>query len=139
MKTLLILILFLTLLAAAPTSKIDAKTGLVWQGNRAMPLELDYAHAVAYCRDLSLDGFSDWRLPEIEELATIIDLRAWRPALKRGFQIRPEERFWSITTNASDPKEAWVVSFGYGEIEPYPKNRRYHVRCVRGEMRPAKR
>jgi hypothetical protein len=119
----------------AGTSKIDEKTGLIWQDNPQMPAELDYLKAQKYCTNLSLDGFSDWHLPTIKELATILDLKTYRPALKNGFQMRIEERFWSATPDAGNPRNAWVISFSYGEIESYPKGREYHVRCVRGKMK----
>ncbi len=133
MRRLLLTLITLTSLLYAGTSKIDEKTGLIWQDNPQIPTELDYLEAQKYCRDLTLDGFSDWRLPTIRELATIIDLKTYRPALKKGFDMRLEERFWSDTTDAANPRNAWVVSFSYGEIESYPRSREYHVRCVRGQ------
>jgi hypothetical protein len=127
--------LALSTLLHAATSKVDEKTGLVWQDNPQLPAELDYLAAKQYCHQLSLDGFSDWRLPTIKELASIIDLKTYRPALKNGFVMRLEERFWSDTPDAGNPRNAWVVSFSYGEIASYPRSRAYHVRCVRGKMK----
>jgi hypothetical protein len=91
---------------------------------------------VKYCKNLVLDGFDDWRLPTLKESYTIVDLTVDRPALKKGFEIRIDEKFWTSTLFVDYPeKEAWRLSMSYGEAEPYRKSRSYHVRCVRGESK----
>jgi hypothetical protein len=47
---------------------VDPRTCLVWQ-NEKQPARTN-VQAAAYCDRLVLDGFSDWRLPAPEELAT---------------------------------------------------------------------
>jgi len=50
----------------------DPKTGLMWQtGHVDFPLK-KWSEAVIYCMDLTLAGYSDWRLPNIDELRTLI-------------------------------------------------------------------
>jgi hypothetical protein len=50
----------------------DSATGLMWtrSDNNA---DLDFDHAVSYCKNLNRGGFSDWRLPEIDELKGLYD------------------------------------------------------------------
>ena len=131
MKRIATAALLCTTLLFAASSKLDDKTGLIWQDNQNMQQEFSYEKAKTYCENLKVDGYTDWRLPTLKELATILDLRIDRPALKPGFNIRLSERFWTATPNAAKPKEAWVISFSYGEIESYPVRREYNVRCVR--------
>jgi len=50
---------------------IANKSGLMWQKSQA-PNMMNYYDAVEYCKDLTLDGYSDWRLPSISELKTLI-------------------------------------------------------------------
>lgn len=50
---------------------IDNKTGLMWQRTRADDT-MNHNDAIEYCKDLSLGGYSDWRLPSISELKTLI-------------------------------------------------------------------
>jgi len=122
-----------TSLLMSATSKSDDKSGLVWQDDQSVSEKsYTYDEALAYCQDLKVDGFTDWRLPTVREFYTIVDLAVNRPALKRGFEIRDDGRYWTSTLFAKDPKkEAWYISFSYGESEPYKKSRLYHVRCVR--------
>ena len=50
---------------------IDTQTGLMWQRTKA-PDAMEHADAIQYCENLTLDGYSDWRLPSISELKTLI-------------------------------------------------------------------
>ena len=51
---------------------IDPSTGLMWtakdNGN-----DITWRKAMKYCQNLSLAGYSDWRLPTIDELSSIYD------------------------------------------------------------------
>jgi len=134
-NSLWILALSTTLLTAA-TSKQDDKTGLIWQDNQEVSQKsFTYDEADAYCRNLKVDGYEDWRLPTLREAYTIVDLRRNRPALKNGFSVRDDGRYWTSTEFAKEKKKmAWYISFSYGETEPYKKSRLYHVRCVRKEF-----
>ena len=137
MKPILFMLTISSVLLFAVSSKQDDKTGLVWQDDQAVSQnEMMQEEAIAYCQKLKLDGFEDWRLPTLKETYTIVDLTQERPALKKGFEIRNDERFWTSSPFAKDPgKEAWRISMSYGEAEPYKKNRSYRVRCVRGQLK----
>ena len=50
---------------------------MLFRSNNA---DLDYGEAVDYCKNLKLGGFSNWRLPEIEELQGISDPSSNVPA-----------------------------------------------------------
>lgn len=53
----------------------DNATGMMWQ--RADDgVTRDWIEALDYCEDMTLGGFSDWRLPSTKELHTIIDYNA---------------------------------------------------------------
>lgn len=134
MKSFLLMLTMSSTLLFAASSKQDDKTGLIWQDNKAVAQnDMMQEEAIAYCQKLTLDGFEDWRLPTLSEYYTIVDLSQERPALKKGFEIRSDNRFWTLTNFAKkSEKEAWRVSMSYGEAEPYQKTRFYSVRCVRG-------
>jgi len=130
--TLWILAISGTLLMAN-SSKQDDQTGLIWQDNKEVAENnLNHDEAKKYCQDLEVDGFTDWRLPTVREAYTIVDLTQNRPALKNGFEIRDDGRYWTSTLFVKNPeKEAWYISMSYGEAEPYNKSRIFHARCVR--------
>ncbi len=135
MKSIILMLTITSTLLFAVSSKQDDKTGLVWQDNQDVAKnDMMQKEAMAYCQNLKLDGFEDWRLPTLKEAYTIVDLTQERPALKKGFEIRSDERFWTSTSFAKNAEqEAWRISMSYGEAEPYKKNRTYRVRCVRGK------
>lgn len=51
---------------------LDTITGLTWQRVAPDPKYID--HAQAYCGDLQLGGSTDWRLPTIRELQTLVSV-----------------------------------------------------------------
>ena len=51
---------------------LDKVTGLVWASSDS-GYERKYRDAQEYCRNFNGNGFSDWRMPTIDELSTIYD------------------------------------------------------------------
>ena len=51
----------------------DPSTGLMWT-EKDNGFDVNWNEAVSYCQNLSLGGYSDWRLAAIDELAAIHDL-----------------------------------------------------------------
>lgn len=49
----------------------DSDSGLTWQNPPATE-EMDWNTAMNYCDNLSLKGYSDWRLPSISELRSLV-------------------------------------------------------------------
>ncbi|MCI5218369.1 MAG: DUF1566 domain-containing protein, partial [Candidatus Electrothrix sp. LOE2] len=89
--------------------------------------EVTWQEALAWCEQLTADGKSDWRLPNIRELNSIIDRSVYEPY----FGIT-----WSSTTNKSSTDKAWGVNSWTGESWAYTKTDEHDVRCVRGGLSP---
>jgi len=53
------------------TTWVDPDSGLTWQ-NQPEEDRMSWQDAAGYCRDLSLDGHDDWRLPSLGELRSLI-------------------------------------------------------------------
>lgn len=75
------------------------------------------------CGSLSLGGYTDWRLPSKKELMSIVDYSIPAPGPTINTTYFPNTvqfLYWSSTTNANNPNNAWVVYFGHG-VDSYPK------------------
>ncbi len=87
--------------------------------------------ATTYCQNLELGGYSDWRLPSVDELLSILDNGKYDPIISNIFKKTTSENYWSSTSFASDTYYAWVVDFYSGYTYYYYKRYSYYVRCVR--------
>ncbi len=84
-----------------------------------------------YCGNLDLGGKTDWRLPSMDELETIIDFSQFNPAINPVFSCRPNG-YWSGSTHVGHPGNTWYIGF-YGGLAGWGTETYYgYVRCVRG-------
>ena len=83
----------------------------------------------------SLCGSSDWRMPDANELLSIMNTaKRWpEPLIVTGyFPNTLRTYFLSSTTSAFDQSSTMVVHFGLGNIQRYPKSlSNFSVRLVR--------
>jgi hypothetical protein len=91
------------------------------------------------CGFLEIGDYDDWRLPAKKELMTIIDYSIPYPGPLIMTSIFPNTnpgRYWSATTDASNPDLAWSADFGIGgvNIYGYKSTNILYVRCVRGNQ-----
>ncbi len=80
-------------------------------------------------------GYSDWRMPTLKELDSIVDLSIPYPGPCINTAYFPNTRaswYWSSTTDAYFTDSAWVVNFDYGYDGSSNLNVRLYVRAVRG-------
>jgi hypothetical protein len=83
--------------------------------------------------DNCFGGFSDWRLPTIKELSSIVNRGTYNPAVNTAyFPHTMSSAYWSPTTSASQSDNAWYVYFYDGSIGDNDKSGCYYVRAVRG-------
>jgi len=112
----------------------DSNTGLIWQKEDDNTTRT-WESAITYCEGLSLGTYSDWRLPNIKELRSIVDTTTYIPAINSTyFPNTNSSDYWPSTTNARYSTNVWVVHFvggGVGDTTT-SKSNNYYVRCVRG-------
>lgn len=100
----------------------DLATGLMWMQTDSGEGK-DWENALAYAENLEHAGYSDWRLPNVKELQSIVDYSGVYPAIDANFfQVTDiDAYFWTSTSaffsNASEEAQkrywAWYVAFGY--------------------------
>jgi len=116
----------------------DFATNLIWQ---ATPFTAKkWSEALRYCEGLTLAGQGTWRLPNVNELRSLVDVTRSGPATV--FPGMPEltfdeaDRFWSSTAvvfhhdTQSSHLRAWAVDFVRGEVLADMKDHDHRGLCV---------
>lgn len=145
----------------------DNVTGLMWTQSTDLDGDGDYddtgdklsqSEAVSYCEDLSLSGYSDWRLPDVKTLYSLILFSGGDPSSYSGSDTSELTTFLSssftkafgdtgnderiidaqyATTSiyvyeVMDGLEAMFgLNFVDGRIKGYPTSSSFYVLCVR--------
>jgi hypothetical protein len=110
---------------------LDRMTGLEWHYQYVV--DINWSAALAHCEGSTYGGHDDWRLPDVNELASLVDVTAG-PATTR-FPDTPQTSFWTSTTGKSSVHRAWWVSFNSGVTSSGVKaDDLWCVRCVRGGL-----
>ena len=77
-------------------------------------------------------GHNDWRLPNKNELNSIVERKCYEPAINGAiFPATPADWYWSSSPYADDKTGAWNVSFNGGCVLASPKTELDRVRLVR--------
>ena len=109
----------------------DTKLDVTW--DKAFHAVPDWHHAQVLPRTLSVAGFTDWRMPTVEELFCLADRTRVRPAIDTDFfPDTPNDWFWSADVRASSPAVyAWFVVFVSGHSYWANQGGEGFVRAVR--------
>lgn len=116
---------------------MDLATGLMWarDGNAAgcnNGSRNPWSISLAYCESLVFAGFSDWRLPNVLELQSIVNHNLVNPAIWDSFtNVHYNYYTWSSTTRKNLTTDAKAVSFSEGSLKYYAKTTSLYLRAVR--------
>jgi hypothetical protein len=123
----------------------DQHNAFTWSGNGSQETIWDWLEDVNAEGGAGFAGHDDWRIPNLKELASIVDYEAPRPAVDAAFHTgcvagcsatscscTVAASYWSSTTFPDSPLFAWDVGFDLGFVlideKAFPKP----VRAVRG-------
>ncbi len=107
----------------------DNNTGLMWRQNSSTKYWVD---ALSYCENLDFAGHTDWRLPNIKELISIVDLTLYNPVLDTAyFTSSTSYHYWSSTTYTTFAGSAFIVNRTNGSVQGAGKNSYNYVFCLR--------
>ncbi len=133
----------------------DMNTGLMWQAD--LPdAKYTYEGALAYAENASIAGYTDWRLPSIKELYSLMDFTGVTGMsaassvpyidtdhfeFRYGDEYNPAERYIDVQYASTSLYTGSVMGgqqamFGLnladGRIKGYPTNKDFEVKLVRG-------
>ena len=112
----------------------DYENGLAWQLNAASATSL--AEALEYCENSNYSGFSDWRLPNVHELASLVNFNKFDLASDLPLSFGSKITWtWTSTTVYQDfLYQVFAVDFLNGTIDRFYKDDdRANILCVRNE------
>lgn len=138
MKIILLIMIGLSLLQAdfirddTKEVVLDTTTNLMWQDDaNVTTVTKNWLDAIDYCETSTLGGFTDWRMPNHNELYLLADRSAYNPAISSVFTNINNFFYWCSTTLIIDINAAWGVTFSYSYNNADPKTNTHYFRCVR--------
>lgn len=112
-------------------------TCLLWAKNGNIAEKaMNWNDAMRWANNLNYEGYSDWRLPTIEELKTLVTRGGNNPPIfynTAGFRSVQPGHYWSSSNYPNNTNDAWVVNMvGCGERNA-SKTFKFYVWPVRSE------
>ncbi len=122
---------------------LDNQSGLMWTKDAALTEPIKWEKALDYVALLNSSeylGYSDWRLPNVNELESLINAGEPETAIwldAQGFSNVQTSFYWSSSTYAGNSIKAWSVNVNHGYLHEYHKYSSRYVWPVRaGQIEP---
>ncbi|MCD6534924.1 MAG: DUF1566 domain-containing protein [Deltaproteobacteria bacterium] len=93
----------------------DPNTNLMWQQSDG-PM-INWQQALNYCENLELAAYDDWRLPDRNEIQSLMDYGKCEPCLDEFcFPGQNSNYYWSSTSDFDNDHLAWEANFFTGSV-----------------------
>ncbi len=112
---------------------IDINNALMWVDDKSvLKIRKTHEEAIKYCESLKYAGYSNWRIPTIEEFTLIVDKKNEKNYINRAFKYNLADGYWA-------KKAHWRTFWYYADYmhfisgTPYfdSRHKKKYVRCVR--------
>lgn len=113
----------------------DLWTGLLWERD-VSKTPMIWTVAESYCSSLSTAGYSDWRLPSVTELQSLVDYTIGSPGPaidSTTFPNTSANQTWTSIRDAGNSGYYWVIDFLLAQISSDTGDNSKVARCVRGD------
>jgi len=95
---------------------------------------VNWQAALQYCDRLELAGHSDWRLPNVRELQSIVHYGRYNSCIDPVFRAVPDG-YWTSSLYTPVPNHSWYINFFDGHVLIYNgETYFFRVRAVRGGL-----
>jgi hypothetical protein len=111
---------------------VDHRTGLVWQqgGSKSWMVYADAKRYISELNDSYFGGYTDWRLPTLEEAMSLVEPQPSANGLHISTFFRPEQRYiW--TADKQCEEVVWFTAFPNGGVGSCRVSNYNSVRAVR--------
>ena len=112
---------------------IDRTNKLMWQDDiSVVKTKKNHEDAISYCEELEYAGYTNWRIPTLDEFAIIVDKKNEKNYINRAFKYNVPDGYWAL-------KAHWRTLWFYADYmhfvsgTPYydSRHKTKYVRCVR--------
>ena len=138
MKYLILFLIFVSLLDAQIYRKssqvvTDTQTKLMWVDDiSVVKVMKTHKEAILYCEELVFAGYSDWRIPKIEEFETIVNKKNKKNYIHKAFRYNVPDGYWAEQSH-------WRTFWFYADYMHFVSGTAYfdnrdknkYVRCIR--------
>lgn len=111
--------------------------GQTWDGKgcSGAPMLMNWEVALQEARMNAQGGHNDWRLPDRNELDSLVESRCFLPASNEEvFPGTPLSGMWTSSPMTNTGDSAWIVNFDAGTLEPAATSDLLAVRLVRNRQ-----
>ncbi len=110
--------------------------GQVWSGSACTGTVGSYTWQAALLQgNTEFAGKSDWRLPNIKELSSIVEEQCSSPAINATlFPGTSPSKYWTSSPDSVSTKQTWYVDFGRGNSSSILRTEKNAVRLVRNAL-----